>query len=357
MTAEISIIMPVYNSEKFLRQALQSAAQQTFKDIEVLCVDNASKDGSPEIIKEFAGKYPNFHYLYKEGGMAGGARNEGLSHAKGKYVLFFDSDDILRSDACEILYKKAEEKKADIVTASFRHINEFGKKISDYKAKDIPPVLSRPPAARSHFLYIGAGIIGRPWGSLIKRSIIEENHLRFPEGRGTEDVPFMGALFALANKFIFIDEPLILFRNTNNSLGKRSSNNSANINFENFSYIRNYLNGLNIYPEIKEELEYILLKQIIGGECIGNGALKQADKTQTKEFFEKSKDFYLNLPSDLFKERNFIFKVKFALFKFALRHNLYFMPRLARVITNPLIFFYGIFFPLKEISLSGLPEE
>ena len=357
MTAEISIIMPVYNSEKFLRQALQSAAEQTFKDIEVLCVDNASKDGSPEIIKEFAGKYPNFRYLYKEGGMAGGARNEGLKHAKGKYVLFFDSDDILRSDACEILYKKAEEKKADIVTASFRSINEFGKKISDYKAKDIPPVLSRPPAARSHFLYIGAGIIGRPWGSLIKRSLIESNHLRFPEGRSAEDVPFMGALFALANKFIFIEEPLILYRDTNNSLTKINKNTSAIIDYENYIPIRTFLKSKGIYPEVAQELEYILLKQIIGGECIGNGALKQADKTQTKEFFEKSKDFYLNLPSDLFKERNFIFKVKFALFKFALRHNLYFMPRLARLITNPLIFFYGIFFPLKEISLSGLPEE
>ena len=115
--------------------------------------------------------------------------------------------------------------------------------------------------------------------------------------------------------------------------------------------------GTNFLLTRKEEFEYILLKQIIGGECIGNGALKQSDKTQTKEFFEKSKNFYLNLPSDLFKERNFIFKVKFALFKFALRHNLYFMPRLARVITNPLIFFYGIFFPLNETSLSGLPEE
>ncbi|WP_428066501.1 glycosyltransferase family 2 protein [Candidatus Proelusimicrobium volucris] len=357
MSPQISIIIPVYNSEKFLRQALQSAAEQTFKDIEVLCVDNASKDSSPEIIKEFAGKYPNFHYLYKEGGMAGGARNEGLKHAKGKYVLFFDSDDILRSDACEILYKKAEEEKSDIVTCSCDRIDESDKKLSKCNLKGIPATLSKPAATRANFLFIGAGIIGRPWGSLIKRSIIEENHLRFPEGRGTEDVPFMGALFALANKFIFIDEPLIDFRDTTNSLGKRSSNNSANINFENFSYIRNYLNGLNIYPEIKEEFEYILLKQIIGGECIGNGALKQSDKTQTKEFFEKSKNFYLNLPSDLFKERNFIFKVKLALFKFALRHNLYFMPRLARVITNPFIFFYGIFFPLKEISLSGLPEE
>lgn len=357
MSPKISIIIPVYNSEKFLRQALQSAAEQTFKDIEVLCVDNASKDSSPEIIKEFAAKYPNFRYLYKEGGMAGGARNEGLKHAKGKYIFFFDSDDILKPDACEILYKKAEEEKSDIVTCSYIYFKETGEIIGDFSSKEIPSLIIVPPNSRSQLLYVGAGIIGRPWGSLIKRSIIEENHLRFPEGRGTEDVPFMGALFALANKFIFIDEPLILFRNTNNSLGKRSSNNSANINFENFSYIRNYLNGLNIYPEIKEEFEYILLKQIIGGECIGNGALKQSDKTQTKEFFEKSKNFYLNLPSDLFKERNFIFKVKLALFKFALRHNLYFMPRLARVITNPLTFFYGIFFPLKEISLSGLPEE
>lgn len=357
MTAEISIIMPVYNSEKFLRQALQSAAEQTFKDIEVLCVDNASKDGSPEIIKEFAAKYPNFRYLYKEGGMAGGARNEGLNHAKGKYVLFFDSDDLLKPDACEILYKKAEEEKADIVTCSYIYFKETGEIIGDFSSNKIPSLIIVPPNSRSQLLYVGAGIIGRPCGSLIKRSLIEEKHLRFPEGRGTEDVPFMGALFSFANKFIFLKETLVKFRDTVGSLGKRSKNDSANTNFENYSHIREKLKKCEIYPEVQEEFEYILLKQIIGGECIGNGALKQSDKTQTKEFFEKSKNFYLNLPSDLFKERNFIFKVKFALFKFALRHNLYFMPRLARVITNPLIFFYGIFFPLKEISLSGLPEE
>lgn len=357
MTAKISVIIPVYNSEKHLRQALQSAADQTFKDIEVLCVDNASKDGSPEIIKEFSARYPNFHYLYKEGGMAGGARNEGLNHAKGKYILFFDSDDILKPDACEILYKKAEEEKAELATASFRRINELGKKISDYKAKDIPPVLSRPPATRANFLFIGAGIIGRPWGSLIKRSLIEDNNLRFPEGRSAEDVPFMGALFALANKFIFIEEPLILYRDTNNSLTKINKNTSAIIDYENYIPIRTFLKSKGIYPEVAQELEYILLKQIIGGESVGNGRLKQSDEIRTKEFFERSKDFYLNLPSDMFKERNFIFKVKFALFKFALRHNLYFLPRLARIITNPLIFFYRIFFPLKEVSLSGLPEE
>ena len=357
MSPQISIIIPVYNSEKFLRQALQSAAEQTFKDIEVLCVDSASEDSSPEIIKEFAAKYPNFRYLYKEGGMAGGARNEGLKHAKGKYVLFFDSDDILRSDACEILYKKAEEEKADIVTCSYIYFKETGEIIGDFSSNKIPSSIIVPPNSRSQLLYVGAGIIGRPCGHLIKRSLIEEKHLRFPEGRGTEDVPFMGALFSFANKFIFLKEPLVKFRDTVGSLGKRSKNDSANTNFENYSHIRETLKKSKIYPEVQEEFEYILLKQIIGGECIGNGALKQSNKEQIKRLFGKCKDFYLNLPSDLFKERNFIFKVKFALFKFALRHNLYFMPRLARVITNPLIFFYGIFFPLKETSLSGLPEE
>lgn len=357
MSVEISVIIPVYNSEKFLRQALQSAAEQTFKNIEVLCVDNASKDGSPEIIKEFARKYPNFHYLYKEGGMAGGARNEGLKHAKGKYVLFFDSDDILEKTACEILFKKAEEKKADIATCSYIYFKETGEPIGAFSSKEIPSLLIVPPNSRSQLLYVGAGIIGRPWGSLIKRSLIEDNNLRFPEGRGSEDVPFMGALFSCANKFIFLKETLVKFRDTVGSLGKTGKRDSANANFENYSHIREPLKKSKIYPEVQEEFEYILLKQIIGGECIGNGALKQSNKEQIKRLFGKCKDFYLNLPSDLFKERNFIFKVKFALFKFALKHNLYFMPRFARIIINPLIFFYGIFFPLREISLRGLPEE
>ena len=89
MTPEISIIIPVYNCEKFLHQCLQSVAEQSFKNIEVLCVDNASTDNSPTIIKDFAAKHSNFFYFYKKGGMAGGARNEGLKHAKGKYVLFY----------------------------------------------------------------------------------------------------------------------------------------------------------------------------------------------------------------------------------------------------------------------------
>lgn len=357
MTPEISIIIPVYNCKRFLPQCLKSAAEQSFKNIEVLCVDNASTDNSPEIIKDFTAKYSNFFYFYKKGGMAGGARNEGLNHAEGKYVLFLDSDDILKQNACEILYKKAEEENADIVTASFSLIDETGKKLADYNAKDIPLELVRPAARRSQLLYIGAGIIGRPWGSLIKRSLIEENALRFPEGRGSEDVPFMGALFSFASKFIFLNATLVKFRDTVGSLGKRCKSDSANANFENYFHIREILKKSKTYPKVQEEFEYILLKQIIGGEKVGNGSLKQSDKNQTKMLFTKCKDFYLNLPPDLFKNRNAVFRMKFNLFKFALRHNLYFLPRLVRIITNPFIFFYRIFIPLRESSLYGLPQK
>lgn len=355
MTPEISIIIPVYNCEKFLHQCLQSVADQSFKNIEVLCVDNASTDNSSAIIKAFTAKYPNFFYFYKKGGMAGGARNKGLKHAKGKYILFLDSDDILTKRACDVLYKEAKEENADIVTASFSAIDEKGEHISDYNAKDIPSELVRPPATRAQLLYIGAGIIGRPWGSLIKRSLIKDNGLYFPEGRNAEDVPFMGALFSLSTKFVFLNEHLILFRHTSNSLGTKDKDISAFINFENYNQIRELLKKANIYAEVEEELEYILLKQIIGGECIGNGSLKQLNRHLVKEFFTLCKPFYLNFPSDFFKNRNIIFNMKFNLFKFSLRHNFYFLPRLARTIINPLIFFYGIFFTLKESSLRGLP--
>lgn len=90
---KVSVIIPIYNVEKYLRQNLESVAKQTLKEIEVIMVDDGSTDSSAEIAKEFAEKDSRFIYVLQENGGAGAARNNGLSRAKGKYLSFLDSDD------------------------------------------------------------------------------------------------------------------------------------------------------------------------------------------------------------------------------------------------------------------------
>ena len=92
---KVSVIIPVYNVEKYLRRCLESVASQTLKEIEVICVDDGSTDSSFDIISEFSEKDPRFTAVRRQNGGAGAARNAGLDRARGKYLSFLDSDDFL----------------------------------------------------------------------------------------------------------------------------------------------------------------------------------------------------------------------------------------------------------------------
>ena len=114
---KVSIIIPVYNVEKYLYQCLESVEKQTLKDIEVIVVDDGSPDESYKVYQEFEKRDSRFKTLRKENGGVSRARNTGLESATGEYVLFIDSDDWMTEDACEILYSEAVNKKADMVIA------------------------------------------------------------------------------------------------------------------------------------------------------------------------------------------------------------------------------------------------
>lgn len=115
MSAVLSIIIPVYNSEKYLRETLRSVLAQTYKDFEVLIVDDGSPDRSPVICQEFAAKDVRFHVLSKQNGGVSSARNYGLERAKGKYIAFLDGDDCIDAPMYERMIQALEEHSADIV--------------------------------------------------------------------------------------------------------------------------------------------------------------------------------------------------------------------------------------------------
>lgn len=116
---QISLIIPVYNTEAYLAKCLTSALAQTFTDIEVICVDSSSTDGSAAVLQNFAAKDPRVKVFTVPNEGPGIGRNKGLDEARGKYILFLDSDDFLDTRACEILYNAAETERLDIAACDF----------------------------------------------------------------------------------------------------------------------------------------------------------------------------------------------------------------------------------------------
>lgn len=123
----ISVIVPVYNVEKYLRQCLDSLLQQSYRDLEIIMINDGSKDSSGEICEEYAGKYPHFKVIHKKNAGLGMARNTGLEHITGQYVTFVDSDDYLDKDAIETLYRGLTENQVDMCKAGFRRVQDDGK--------------------------------------------------------------------------------------------------------------------------------------------------------------------------------------------------------------------------------------
>ena len=115
MDTKISIIMPVYNSEEYMAETLNSILAQTFQEFELIAVDDGSQDNSVRILQEFQKKISHMTILTQENSGPSAARNNGLKIAKGEYIYFFDSDDILVDDALEKLYQTAAEEEADLV--------------------------------------------------------------------------------------------------------------------------------------------------------------------------------------------------------------------------------------------------
>lgn len=114
-SAKISIVIPVYNTEKYLRECLDSIINQTFQDWEAICVDDGSTDSSLEILREYEKKDKRFIIISQQNKGVSAARNAGMQQAKGKYTMFVDSDDYIAQNACELIYEDAENRQCDIL--------------------------------------------------------------------------------------------------------------------------------------------------------------------------------------------------------------------------------------------------
>lgn len=202
---KISVIVPVYNTEHYLHCCIDSILSQTFIDFELLLIDDGSKDSSGRICDKYKRKDERIRVFHKDNGGVSSARNLGLDNAKGEYITFLDSDDWIAPQMLDEVYKAAMVNEADMV---FVDINYH------YPGKDIPHKtyrwLGKPKKALVDYLYQTRSCPG--WG-LIRSSIIEENHYRFPENLTIyEDFYMMIRLVFQSNVIVQVEKPLYNYR-------------------------------------------------------------------------------------------------------------------------------------------------
>lgn len=241
--AKVSIIIPVYNVEKYLSECMESVTGQTLKDIEIICVNDGSADGSAEILKSFGAQDKRIKLIDEENGGYGHAVNEGIKAASGEYIGIVEPDDYISPDMYEELYKAAKEYALDFVKADFYRFtaNEGGEREFAYNH------LSPNPADYHKVFNPGRQpealrFIMNTWSGIYRRDFLEKYGIRHHEtpGASFQDNGFWIQTFVYGERAMLIDKPYYRNRRDNPDSSVNSREKVYCINIE-YDYIRGLL--------------------------------------------------------------------------------------------------------------------
>lgn len=210
--AKISIIIPVYNVKPYLSKCLESCLQQTLYDIEIICVDDGSTDGSGELLDEYATVDHRIVVIHKSNGGLSSARNAGVDVATGEWIMYLDSDDHLESNACERIWLESMEEPTDIIIFGANIFPEIPRAGAWYHAV-LHPQTRRYHSFTPDVLFSARGATPFVWRQAFSRNLLKETGVRFCEKvLYGEDLIYQLQLFPMANKFSFIENQLYDYR-------------------------------------------------------------------------------------------------------------------------------------------------
>lgn len=213
----ISVIVPIYNVEKYLTQCIESILQQTYTELEIILVDDGSTDSCPKICDFYAEKDKRIKVIHKENGGLADARNAGIRLATGSFITFVDSDDYIDTDMYYLLMKAIKGENADIAIAKCQAF--AGEKVTKIATDNEELVLNGKEVLE--FLILGwAGYTISPavWNRIYKRELIEG--LQFPKGKCYEDLVWTTMVFERAAKGIYLNRVLYFYRQREDSITK-----------------------------------------------------------------------------------------------------------------------------------------
>lgn len=243
----ISVIVPVYNIEKYLPRCIDSILDQTYKNWEAIFVNDGSTDNSLKILEEYKKRDERIKIIDKKNAGSGAARNDGIENSRGEYVAFLDSDDWYEKNFLEKLYNNLTENNSDVAMCNPKMTYDDmdkNKKINTYFFKEIE--LNKTPEKI-------LGILAMPvvWNKLYKKEIIVKNGIKFPNYSFCEDVEFLYKIFLYVNKVSKIEDDLYNYYQREDSVTKKIKEESIEQLYQVLKNIENYIkNNFNSKLEI-----------------------------------------------------------------------------------------------------------
>ena len=237
---KVSIIVPFYNVEKYIEKCLQTLVDQTLEDIEIILVNDGSKDKTIDIVKKYQEMYPTkIVYLEKANGGLSDARNYAIPYAKGEYIAFLDSDDYVETTMYQEMYEIAKKENSDMVECNF---------IWEYPNKSRIDVGTTYNG--KHEMLEKVRVVA--WNKLIKREILAKSKVQFPKGYRYEDVEFTYKLIPYLEKVSFCKTPMVHYIQRIGSITNIQNKRNAEI-FDVMEHVIEYYKKNNMYTELKIE--------------------------------------------------------------------------------------------------------
>lgn len=296
---KVSVIIPVYNVEKYIKKCLDSLVNQTLEDIEIIVVNDGSPDNSQKIIDDYVKKYPSKVKSYiKENGGQGSARNYGVKCATGEYIGFVDSDDYVDKNMYKIMYQKAISTKSDIVCCN--HFEVIGEKLIEKRYYN--DIISDNGFTKY--------ILGFPcpWNKLIRRDLIINNNWFFPEKIWYEDYAAIPLLALYATKITDVEEHLYYYLIREGSTMHRVGYNKK---YEDIFTATDFLiKRLSKYKnKYKDEFEFLLIENYLRDaffRFLYNGGKKEHLEKISNDMHK----YYPNFKKNKYlKEKSFSYKI------------------------------------------------
>lgn len=250
----ISVVIPAYNCEDYIRPCIDSLVAQTFDAFEIIVVDDGSTDATPEILESYSGQHPYIHVLHQQNKYAGVARNLGMQHARGSYIMFLDSDDYFEPTLLEEAYTRISETDADICVYSANWLNDATQVVKPMRHVCIASLcpdaetFNRTTNPEGIFVFTSPA----PWTKLFKRSFIDAHGLTFQDTRSANDLRFVLSALALAERITLLDKPLVTYRRQNKSSLQGSLSKNPYDFYQALLGLRDNLKSLGLFDEMEQ---------------------------------------------------------------------------------------------------------